>query len=47
MEVVAAWIDPKRKERRVIHHRGDGTFIVDGRTLDLRKKMVKWPTYIQ
>ena len=47
MEVVAAWIDPKRKERRVIHHRGDGTFVVDGRTLDLRKKMVKWPTYIQ
>jgi flavin reductase (DIM6/NTAB) family NADH-FMN oxidoreductase RutF len=47
LEVVEAWIDPERKERRVIHHKGDGTFVVDGRTLDLRKKMVKWPTYVQ
>jgi flavin reductase (DIM6/NTAB) family NADH-FMN oxidoreductase RutF len=46
LEVVKAWIDPERKEHRVIHHNGDGTFTVDGRTLNLRKKMVKWPTYI-
>ena len=42
LEVVQAWIDPDRKERRTIHHKGDGTFAVDGRTVDLRKKMVKW-----
>jgi flavin reductase (DIM6/NTAB) family NADH-FMN oxidoreductase RutF len=47
MEVVEAWVDPGRKERRVIHHRGDGTFVVDGRILNLKKKMVKWPTYVQ
>ena len=47
LEVVEAWIDPERRERRVIHHRGDGTFVVDGRTIDLRKKMVKWPTYVR
>jgi len=47
MEVVAAWVDPDRKERRLIHHRGDGTFVVDGRVLDLKKKMVKWPSYIR
>jgi len=47
MEVVEAWVDTGRKERRVIHHRGDGTFVVDGRILDLKKKMVKWPAYVQ
>jgi flavin reductase (DIM6/NTAB) family NADH-FMN oxidoreductase RutF len=47
LEVVEAWIDPERRERRVIHHRGDGTFVVDGETLDLRNRMVKWPTYIR
>lgn len=42
LETVKAWIDPKRKERRTIHANGDGTFVVDGRTLNLKKKMVKW-----
>jgi flavin reductase (DIM6/NTAB) family NADH-FMN oxidoreductase RutF len=43
LRVVKAWTDPKHKERRTIHHNGDGTFVVDGRTIDLKKKMVKWP----
>ena len=42
LEGVKAWIDPKRKERRTIHANGDGTFVVDGRTIDLKEKMVKW-----
>lgn len=42
LEGVQAWIDPARKERRTFHANGDGTFVVDGRTLDLRKRMVKW-----
>ena len=42
LEAVKAWIDPKRKERRTIHANGDGTFAVDGRTIDFKKKMVKW-----
>jgi hypothetical protein len=25
-----------------MHQRGDGSFTVDGGTLDLRKRMVKW-----
>lgn len=25
-----------------MHHRGDGTFTVDGGTLDLKDRMVKW-----
>jgi len=46
LEVVKAWTDPKRKERRTFHANGDGTFVVDGRTLDLKKKMVKWTEFL-
>ena len=42
LEGVKAWTDRKRKERRTFHANGNGTFVVDGRTLDLKKKMVKW-----
>ncbi|MEN6444087.1 MAG: flavin reductase family protein [Methanoregula sp.] len=47
LEGVKAWIDTGRRERRVIHHNGDGTFTIDGKILNLKKNMVKWPTYIQ
>ncbi len=43
LEAVNAWIDTRRKERRTFHANGDGTFIVDGRTLNLRKRMLKLP----
>jgi flavin reductase (DIM6/NTAB) family NADH-FMN oxidoreductase RutF len=39
LRAVAAYIDPARKEQRVLHAVGDGTFIVDGRRLDRRKMM--------
>ncbi len=39
LQGVAAWIDPDRKERRTFHAVGDGTFVVDGKKLDLRKRM--------
>jgi flavin reductase (DIM6/NTAB) family NADH-FMN oxidoreductase RutF len=39
LEGVAAYIDPARKEKRMVHAVGDGTFIVDGRRLDRRKMM--------
>jgi flavin reductase (DIM6/NTAB) family NADH-FMN oxidoreductase RutF len=39
LEVVAACIDAERKEKRMIHAVGDGTFIVDGRKIDRRKMM--------
>jgi len=44
--VVKAWTDPERQERRTIHHNGDGTFVVDGRTINLKAKMVKWQTHL-
>jgi flavin reductase (DIM6/NTAB) family NADH-FMN oxidoreductase RutF len=39
LEGLAAWVDPARKEKRMLHAVGDGTFIVDGRRLDRRKQM--------
>lgn len=43
LKAVKAWKDPSRREQRIFHARGDGTFAVDGRILDLRKKMTKFP----
>jgi flavin reductase (DIM6/NTAB) family NADH-FMN oxidoreductase RutF len=45
LEVVRIWIDPDRKERRTLHHNGDGTFTVDGRTLNLQDRMVLWKQF--
>jgi len=39
LQAVAACIDAERKEKRMVHAVGDGTFIVDGRRID-RKKMM-------
>lgn len=38
LEIVAAWIDPARKDPRTIHHRGMGRFMVAGRTVRLPSK---------
>lgn len=46
LEVVKAWTDPEREERRTIHHNGDGTFVVDGNTINLKEKMVKWQAHL-
>ncbi len=46
LEGVKAWSDPKRKERRTFHANGDGTFVVDGRTIDLKTKMMKWKSLL-
>ncbi len=35
LEVVKAWIDPRRKRPRTIHHQGEGVFLVPGRTISL------------
>ena len=39
LEAVAAYFDISRKQKRILHAVGDGTFIVDGRKLS-RKKMM-------
>jgi len=35
LEVVRAWMDPRRQRPRTIHHRGEGVFFVPGRTIRL------------
>ncbi|KAK7024753.1 putative flavin reductase [Favolaschia claudopus] len=46
LKVVAAWENPAKKETaRMFHHRGDGTFVIDGEILNLQDRMVKWKEY--
>ncbi|MGB2630266.1 MAG: flavin reductase family protein [Candidatus Omnitrophota bacterium] len=48
LKVVKAWWDPRRKERKMIHHtNSDGIFAIDGRTLNLKKRMVKWKSFTE
>ena len=42
LEGVKAWHNPDREEKRTFHAKGDGTFIIDGETVNLRHKMTKW-----
>jgi flavin reductase (DIM6/NTAB) family NADH-FMN oxidoreductase RutF len=39
LEVVKAWIDPERKNPKILHHRGDGVFAVDGKIVKLKSRM--------
>jgi flavin reductase (DIM6/NTAB) family NADH-FMN oxidoreductase RutF len=39
LEVLKAWIDPAQKNPKTIHHRGYGTFMVDGPTIKLKSRM--------
>jgi flavin reductase (DIM6/NTAB) family NADH-FMN oxidoreductase RutF len=39
LKVLKAWIDPAQKSPKTIHHCGNGTFAVDGRTIKLKSKM--------
>jgi flavin reductase (DIM6/NTAB) family NADH-FMN oxidoreductase RutF len=39
LEVVKAWVDPAQKAPKTIHHRGYGTFVVDGETIKLKSRM--------
>jgi len=40
LEVLKAWIDPRQKNPKTIHHHGFGTFVVDGETIKLKSKML-------
>ena len=42
LEAVRIWINLERKERRTLHHNGDGTFTVESRTINLQERMVLW-----
>jgi flavin reductase (DIM6/NTAB) family NADH-FMN oxidoreductase RutF len=38
LEVLKAWVDPKQQDPKTIHHRGFGTFAVDGEIIRLASK---------
>lgn len=39
LEVVQAWIDPKQRHPKTLHHHGYGTFVIDGQTVRLKSRM--------
>ena len=39
LDGVKAWIDEQREEKRILHARGDGTFIADGEIFERRGRM--------
>jgi flavin reductase (DIM6/NTAB) family NADH-FMN oxidoreductase RutF len=39
LEAVKAWIDPRQKNPRTIHHRGYGSFAVDGAVIRIASRM--------
>jgi len=39
LEVVKAWMDPKTKWARTMHHLGKGVFMIAGKRMKLRSKM--------
>ena len=39
LEVVQAWIDPRKKDPRTIHHRGKDVFMISGKTIRLNSGM--------
>ncbi|KAN0102264.1 hypothetical protein V8E51_012774 [Hyaloscypha variabilis] len=49
LKPVKAWINPNMmpgEGGKMFHHRGDGTFVVDGEVLDLKERMVKCTEYL-
>ncbi|MGE5203542.1 MAG: flavin reductase family protein [Acidobacteriota bacterium] len=36
LEVLKAWTDPRQKHPKMLHHRGYGGFVIDGRTIKVR-----------
>ena len=41
-----AWHNPTAPDQRAFHAVGDGTFIIDGETIDLKQRMTKWQSCI-
>jgi flavin reductase (DIM6/NTAB) family NADH-FMN oxidoreductase RutF len=48
LKPVKAWINPEKRPGeggKMFHHRGNGTFVVDGEILDLKDRMIKWQEF--
>ena len=46
LEPQLVWYDCARKNKRTIHHNGDGTFTEDGKKINLKKFMTRWTEYL-
>jgi flavin reductase (DIM6/NTAB) family NADH-FMN oxidoreductase RutF len=46
LEAVLAWFNPNLKDGKTMHHRGDGTFTVDGEIISLQHRMTKWQEHV-
>ena len=42
LQGIRAWRNPSPQDARSFHAVGNGTFIIDGETVDLRSQMTKW-----
>ena len=42
LQGLKAWQNPSPSDRRSFHAVGDGTFVIDGEMVNLRRKMTKW-----
>jgi flavin reductase (DIM6/NTAB) family NADH-FMN oxidoreductase RutF len=47
LSAVKAWKNEGRKEQRIFHHNGDGTFSINGDVISLKEKMIKWQDIIK
>jgi flavin reductase (DIM6/NTAB) family NADH-FMN oxidoreductase RutF len=47
VRVVRAWVDGRKGRRRMFHANGDGTFVVDGDLVNLKREMTKWKSFIR
>ena len=45
LEAVATSLNEICRACRTLHHNGDDTFTIDGRTLDLKAGMVQWTAF--
>lgn len=45
LEVVGIVVNDDARDRRLLHHQGDGTFTADGETIDLKAQMVRWKQF--
>lgn len=44
---VKSWIKPGKKNCKMIHHHGNGIFVIDGKTINLQKRMTRWKEFIE
>ena len=47
LSAVKAWENKALKEQRIFHHKGNGTFSIDGDVVDLKDRMVKWKDIVK